>query len=167
MSTQHRMCLVGMLVLFSSILAVGVRDDSAQSSIRTSPESIYSDAGVPLGSLFVGVSPSQHADYLLNPAEKPTRNDCQDDGTIPVISAIAKWVDIEPVSAAGCEQSEECGDHYMVPDYRDCHYSCGDIEEFYYSEPIYDWNYEDGWQYSGDESCCGASCAEEGCENWN
>ncbi len=156
-----------MLLLFCGILAVGVPDGSAQSSIRVSPESIYSDAGLPLGSLFVGIAPSKHADYLLNPAEKLTRNNRQDNGTIPVISAIAKWVEVEPVSASGCGRSDECGDHYMVPDYRDCHYSCGDIEESYYSDPIYDWNYEEGWWHTDEYSCCGASCAEAGCENWN
>lgn len=167
MTTQHRMCLMGMLVLFCGILAVGERDSSAQASTRISPESIYIDAGVPLGSLFVGISPSKQADYLLNPAEKLTRNDCQDDGSIPVIGAIAKWLDIEPVSASGCEQSDECGGHYMVSSYRSCGYSCNEREEFYYSHPIYDWNYENGWWYTDEDSCCGYSCAEDGCENWN
>ena len=126
---------------------------------------IYDDSGQRLESLFVDIEPSAYAG-VVNEIAPHGFSACQDPGEPGVLGALAAWFRIKSVYAdIDCESEvTECMGHYMVADYRSCHYSCGGGYEHFIVWPEDDnQNYDDGYLIEPYDVCCGARCAEAGC----
>ncbi len=141
--------------------------------IDREPIPIYDNAGNSIESIFAGIAPSEHADWILaidRDEPKPFhKHDKLKQGST-VVGFFDRAFGVETAHAQDDEIDcswylLDCAGHYRAADWRYCVYSCGGTYDWYRVKPQWA-DFEDGSEVLGDETeCCGNICKETPCYN--
>ena len=140
-----------LLVVFGTALRL--------SDLREAPPTdvIFDDSGTKLPTLFSGIPSNPYGSWILeamsnNRIEEPT-----------VLERMARWFTVETAHAHHCEEEEsDCTGNYMEVTQVECTLWC-QVEQ-YYSSPNGDGsNYDNGYYFTGHDTCCLGLCEEDWC----